>query len=186
MRDIPKVTWMYIRKCEGHNWRTTRTLNLSLRCSIMPIRYARGKPGMTNRILNLFFLGISLLELWIYHSTAQLCWLDVLEGKRSKTQQILISRYLYYMGRNVLIWKKKNMKVVTKTKKEKATHLGKESGPKLRNAFHVVVFIFIFFLMLGTWGSVPWFNISSLCWEHVYFIYNLSHNGFLCQSGYPY
>ena len=38
------------------------------------------------------------------------------------------------------IWKKKNMKVVkdrTKTKKEKATHLGKESGPKLRNAFQV-------------------------------------------------
>jgi len=74
------------------------------------------------------------------------------------------------MGRNVLIWKKKNMKVVkdrTKTKKEKATHLGKERGPKLRNAFQVwgrrerggrrggsdksvVVFIFIFFLMLGT------------------------------------
>ena len=71
------------------------------------------------------------------------------------------------------IWKKKNMKVVkdrTKTKKEKATHLGKESGPKLRNAFQVwgrrergggkggggcsdksvVVFIFIFFLMLCT------------------------------------
>ena len=64
------------------------------------------------------------------------------------------------------------MKVVkdrTKTKKEKATHLGKESGPKLRNAFQVwgrrergggkgggcsdksvVVFIFIFFLMLCT------------------------------------
>ena len=72
------------------------------------------------------------------------------------------------------IWKKKNMKVVkdrTKTKKEKATHLGKESGPKLRNAFQVwgrrergggkgggggcsdksvVIFIFIFFLMLCT------------------------------------
>lgn len=103
----------------------------------LPIRYTRGKPGMTTIILNFFFFGISLLELWIYHSTAQLCWLDVLEGKRSKTQQILTSRYLYYMGS---IWKKKNMKVVkdrTKTKKEKATHLGKESGPKLRNAFQV-------------------------------------------------
>ena len=103
----------------------------------LPIRYTRGKRGMTTIILNFFFFGISLLELWIYHSTAQLCWLDVLEGKRSKTQQILTSRYLYYMGS---IWKKKNMKVVkdrTKTKKEKATHLGKESGPKLRNAFQV-------------------------------------------------
>lgn len=53
---------------------------------------------------------------------------------------MLISRYLYYMGRKVLIWKKQNMKVVkdrTKTKKEKATHLGKERGPKLRSAFQV-------------------------------------------------